>query len=89
MTAISEPKSDPNMGSLLFLLYSVIPSLISCGVAASVQWIDAGSTLYNSEDGVKVLQCGVPPEAGIEYEWLRNYNRTLPAGVVQFGTTLM
>lgn len=50
---------------------------------------ELGSTLYNSDESIKVLQCGLPPELGMEFKWTHNYNKTLPASVTQFGTTLL
>ena len=56
---------------------------------AKIGTIDVGSTLYNSEDAIKVLQCGLAPEPGMKYAWTHNYNDTLPADVTAFGTTLL
>lgn len=71
------------------LLLSMAAALSNRALKMKVQTMDVGSTLYNSDDAIKVLQCGLAPEPGMTYEWTHNYNETLSADVTAFGTTLL
>ncbi|KAH7673264.1 hypothetical protein AAVH_42256 [Aphelenchoides avenae] len=71
------------------LLLSMVSVLSNRAIKMQHQTVHAGSTLYNSDESIKVLQCGLPPEPGMKYQWTHNYNETLPEDVQVFGTTLL